>query len=420
VTCRATATDWSFAWRRFRGSPAGAVARSHGVAGLVEVFEQDRGKGGTWSFDEIQQVDGWQPWLRAQLERPRNPGSSCPVPTRHCCPASSARALRGRHHLVELFPFDYGEFRRARPWASLRDCLTTGGFPAVLAAPEGDRLLQGYFNDIVERDMRERVGARSTLPLRQLVQMLYEAAGSELSARRLATAIGVTDDTTSLYLQAAEAAYLAFACPFFAWSARKRAARQKKYYPVDTGLRRAVVTRTGEDRGKQLECGTFLALRRRYREVFYWRGRGEVDFLVLHENRPLPVQVSWDGPQPRHQQALDAFYEAHRDAHAAVFVTAETFADGLAEQASKYGVYDGKRTVGAEWLMPRAGGSIRGPLPQIGVGCWSAAQGYLRSPSTPECPKCSVCRLRCVALRCPGSCLLRGTGTGIPAVPTED
>ena len=187
---------------------------------------------------------------------------------------------------------------------------------------DGDRLLAGYFNDIVERDMRERVAARSTMPLRQLVQILYESAGSELSARRAATAIGVTDATTALYLDAAEAAFLAFSCPFFAWSARQRSARQRKWYPIDPGLRRVVVTRTGKDRGKQLECATYLVLRRRYRDVCYWRNGGEVDFVVLQEGHPVPIQVTWDEPLERHQKGIDAFYKAHRDTREAVFVTA--------------------------------------------------------------------------------------------------
>jgi hypothetical protein len=44
---------------------------------------------------------------------------------------------------------------------------------------------------------------------------------------------------------------------------------------VDTGLRRVVVTRTGQDRSKALECAVHLALRRQLGQVFYWR-----DFLV--------------------------------------------------------------------------------------------------------------------------------------------
>ena len=297
---------------------------------LVHAYEAAQGPA-TYFLDEIQHVDGWQKWLRTQLDRPRGRRFVITGSNSSLLAGELGSALTGRHLLVELFPFDFAEFRAARPDASLADYLAAGGFPGTLHTPDADLLLRGYFNDIVERDVRERVAARSTLPLRQLAQMLFESAGSELSVRRAAAAIGMTDDTTALYLQAIESAYLAFACPFFAWSARKRAARQKKYYPVDTGLRRVAVTRTGADRGKQLECATFLALRRRFREVFYWRDRGEVDFVVLHEGKPLPVQVSWEGTQERHQQALRTFYEQHREAHEAVFVSADSFAAGLGD-----------------------------------------------------------------------------------------
>ena len=97
----------------------------------------------------------------------------------------------------------------------------------------------------------------------------------------------------------------------------------------DPGLRRMVVTRTGADRGKQLECATFLVLRRRYRDVFYWRNGGEVDFVVLQNGCPVPVQVTWDAPLERHQKGLDSFFQAHRDAGEAVFVDAASFAAGL-------------------------------------------------------------------------------------------
>lgn len=61
-------------------------------------------------------------------------------------------------------------------------------------------------------------------------------------------------------MSAAESAYLIFSCPFFDWSARKRLARNNKYYPVDTALRRVSVALTGADRGKLLECAVFLGL----------------------------------------------------------------------------------------------------------------------------------------------------------------
>ena len=98
---------------------------------------------------------------------------------------------------------------------------------------------------------------------------------------------------------------------------------------MDAGLRRVVVTPGAADRGKALECAVFLALRRRFGQVFYWRGAGEVDFIVVHGREAIPVQVTADDPRERHLRALDAFYEAHPHATEAVFVTIDTFHEAL-------------------------------------------------------------------------------------------
>jgi predicted AAA+ superfamily ATPase len=282
-------------------------------------------------LDEIQGAEGWQRWLRAQLDRPRGnifviTGSNATLLS-----GELSSALSGRHLTVELFPFHLDELRRSNPDATLDDYLFGGGFPepSTMTMSDGDRLRRQYFHDIVERDIRERVRARSSLPIRQVVQMAYESAGSELSLRRVAATTGIAVDTAGSYLEACEAAYLLFSCPFFAFSARKRASRNRKYYPVDTGLRRVIVTRAGADRGKALECATYLALRRLYGDLSYWRGRGEVDFVVRQRGRIVPVQVCWDEPLERHHRALEDFYEAYPQSEEAVFVTAARFEEAL-------------------------------------------------------------------------------------------
>lgn len=301
---------------------------------FVEAFEEERGPGCVWFLDEIQHVKGWQRWLRTQLDRPRDRRFVVTGSNAHLLSGELASSLTGRHLSVELFPFDLDEYRMVKPEADLLDYLRDGGFPAPLDTPDADRLRSSYFNDIIERDVRERVGARSSQTLRRLAQMLFESAGSELSVRRVAAAMGIAADTASLYLEAIESAYLAFACSYFVWSERKRALRNKKYYPVDTGLRRVAVTRTGEDRGKMLECASYILLRKRFRDVFYWRGKGEVDFVVLRNGDPVPVQVSWEGPSERHYRALDEFYEVEPRSAEAVFVTRESYEHGLPELAA--------------------------------------------------------------------------------------
>ena len=293
----------------------------------------------TFFFDEIQWVSGWERWLRAQLDRAVHrfvvTGSNAQL-----LGGALGTVLTGRHLTVEVQPFSWAESRTLDARLGFADYLHKGGFPAVLRLAEqghqldADRLLQSYFSDIVVRDVRDRVAAQSARAVLQVAQMACEAAGSELSYRRAAAAVGVAVETAKAYLSACVDAYLLYRCPYFAWSERKRASRNPKYYPVDTGLRRMAVIHGGADRGKSLECATFLALRRRFAEVCYWRGggpgEGEVHFVVQSGERLVPIQVSWDGLEPRHERALQAFYEVFPTAAEPVVVTAGEFEAALA------------------------------------------------------------------------------------------
>lgn len=289
-------------------------------------------------LDEIQWVEGWERWLRTKLERPDRFRYVVSGSNAHLLSGELASVLTGRHITVELFPFDFAEFRCVHPGAAVADFLHRGGFPEPLASDDGDRLLRQYFIDILQRDVRERLGARSSLTLRRIVQMVFESAGAELSLRRIAAASGVAVETVAAYLDACEQAYLLFSCPWFAYSERKRSQRNRKYYPVDTALRRIAATRTGRDAGKALECAVFVELKKRHRDVFYWRGgagggrigQGEVDFVIGAGHAPTPIQVTVQGAAERHLRALDAFYEAHPHANEAVIVTLENFPDALA------------------------------------------------------------------------------------------
>ena len=300
---------------------------------LTRLFGKLRGDAETLTvfLDEIQWVNGWERWLRTKLERPGRNRFVVSGSNAHLLSGELSSVLTGRHITVELFPFDFSEFRSVHPDADLPEYLHRGGFPEPIASDEADLLLRQYFVDILQRDVRERVGARSSLALRQIVQMVFESAGCELSLRRIAAASGVAVETVSAYLQACEQAYLLFQCPWFAFSERKRSQRNRKYYPVDTALRRVAVTRAGGDAGKALECATFVELKKRYRDVFYWRGAGEVDFVIQTGGRPAPIQVTVEGAEERHLRALDDFYETFPNATEAVIVTMEDFPDILSK-----------------------------------------------------------------------------------------
>lgn len=273
-------------------------------------------------FDEIQHVAQWQKWLHRKLERPSGDTFVITGSNAALLSGDLASALTGRHRTLELFPFDLEEFRALYPNSTLEEYLARGGFPRILIDTDPENLLREYFTDIIERDVRRHVSVRSALPLVQLVKAVFESAGSEISQRRLAKMLDVSTDTMGGYLDACEAAYLILPCPYFTFSERQRVARNRKYYPIDLGLRRAVITRTGLDQGKALETLVYLKLREKYRSVYYWRQKGEVDFVTMGEDGIVPYQVSWEGAKPRHDEALSEFYEAFPQARRpAVMIT---------------------------------------------------------------------------------------------------
>ncbi len=292
---------------------------------ICSVAEENRDQPITFFLDEIQNVSNWQRWINSSLERRPEHTFVVTGSNSRLLSGEFATTLTGRHLSTELFPFDFREFRRLYPKAALKSYLIKGGFPAVLKIAEPDRLLQQYFHDIIERDVRERVSAKSSRPLLAVAQMVFESVGSETSLRRIAGAVQLSPETVNVYLQACEDAYLLFSCPYFAYSEAKRTRRNKKYYAIDTALRRAVTTKIGSDLGKDFENLVYLTLRKKTTEVFYWRGKAEVDFVVNTASGVTPIQATFSKPRERHEEGLQEFYEQFPHAREAVYVTPDTF-----------------------------------------------------------------------------------------------
>ena len=272
---------------------------------IVEFHEGESPKNLYYFFDEIQNIRHWEKWLHVQVEKKKRyfviSGSNSALLS-----GTLGKSLTGRHNTVELFPFSYAEFKKFT-YKNLDDYLLLGGFPLALSQDRPKEILRDYFRDIIERDARQRVAARSARSLTQLAKCLFESTGSETSYRSLANSFDTTPDTIRSYVDAFETTYLIMGCPYFTYSERKAVVRPKKYYPIDLGLRSAIVTKTGSDRGKNIETAVFHSLRRKYNHVSYWRDKHEVDFVIENDAGIQPVQVTMHDFHDRHFKALEEF-----------------------------------------------------------------------------------------------------------------
>lgn len=240
-------------------------------------------------FDEVHELDGWELYVLEKLDegfRVCVTGSNASL-----LKGERASKLTGRHVSVELFPFSYAEFlaftRKRRGRKSMEEYLELGGFPRYVETREESHLTE-LFDDIVYRDVVVRHGVREVSSVERLAAYLSENPGCRFSASRMLRPLGVSNaSTVTQWCDWFEDAYLFFFVPKYCDSARAQLVNPRKAYCVDTGLLQVVSTRLVFNDALRFENLVFLALRRKFRELYYFDDGGECDFVAARRHAPV-------------------------------------------------------------------------------------------------------------------------------------
>lgn len=276
---------------------------------LHELHLETYGKNPVFFFDEIQLVPGWEKFVNRMYEQ----GIKVFVTGSNAKLLSSelATTLTGRTKILELFPFSFKEYlrffnkkyklnaltvaQRAALKADLTKYLTQGGFPLV--AKEGDlELLNGWFQDILYRDIVARYNLTSISELRQTAIFLITNIGKLFSYSTLQKVSGLKS-TSSVkdFLGYFEASYLFYYLRKFDYSVKKQILNSRKLYVIDNGIHTRLGVNFSENKGRLMENAVFVELLRRKKEVFYYNGKNECDFLIV-ENLEVKeaIQVTYE------------------------------------------------------------------------------------------------------------------------------
>jgi len=256
-------------------------------------------------FDEIQNVPGWETFVRRLLDTEKVAliltGSSARLLSREI-----ATSLRGRSLSTEILPFSFAESLRhegvdlPRDWppgAKVRSILEhrferyleSGGFPEVQTISQDLRIrvLQEYIDVVIFRDVVERHRVDNLPALRYLERRLLSSPAGRFSVSKLfndlkSQGMRVGKDTLHEYLAHLEDSFLLSTIAVASASLRVRQTNPRKCYPADPALSAAVSFRASGDIGHLLETSVYLELRRRRCSVAYVATRSgyEVDFLT--------------------------------------------------------------------------------------------------------------------------------------------
>ena len=287
---------------------------------VYETYLEEQEPGGRvfLFFDEIQNVQSWEAWVKKMYDKNRDVKFIITGSSSSLLQKEYSSLLTGRVITTAVYPLSFSECLsfagldlgdRTRGYLlnqkpaikrKLSGYMRYGGFPeVVLQGMERFKIeqLKNYFTGIIARDVLLRYSLRDASKIEGLSHLLLTSIAAPVSARRLGNTLGISPHTVLDYIRILEEVCLVQTLPFFSYSLKEQVSRQKKVYCIDSGIRNAIGFTFSMDMGRTAENIVFLSLKRKGSEVFYWKNEKgwEVDFVVKSGlDVGELVQVCWD------------------------------------------------------------------------------------------------------------------------------
>lgn len=264
---------------------------------LFQVLVELYGKRKIFLLDEIQNVRGWERFVRRMSDEGYKfyiTGSNASLLSKEL-----GTKLTGRYLTVEVFPFSFGEFLRflkidypqkkllttentAEVTSLLNMYLEKGGIPSMLRFPELETG-KSLYDDVLYRDIANRYKIKEDQALKELAFYLMSNYSTQFSFNKLKSALGLGSvNTVKNFVQYLISGWLVFTINRFDYSVKKQQVLPKKVYVIDTGLANKVGFFFSKNTGKALENLVFLELRRRREDIYYYQTPSdrEIDFYL--------------------------------------------------------------------------------------------------------------------------------------------
>ena len=276
-------------------------------------------------LDEIHNIRGWESWV----DRLHRQGAGIFITSsRSNLRHEFSSRFAGESKILKLFPFSFKEYllmkgaRIPEPnflTPSLSDemlCMflqyfENGGFPDVIK--NGDiRISQKYFEESLQKGVAAGYDIQNTGGLKKLAIFLISNMASEYSFDTLKKVSGIEDEETiSSYLDYLEDIFLLYRVPKLNNFQENGMGKDVpcKVYAGDTGFFKAVYPDYPDSLGLRFENLVFLELLRREKQISYFQGQKECDFLIKEKDSQkisaaIQVSVYFGSPAAREREIL--------------------------------------------------------------------------------------------------------------------
>ena len=228
-----------------------------------------------------------------------------------------ATLLAGRYIEIHVLPLSFKEYfqnQTDEPSVAFQTYLEKGGFPFTTQIDD-EKTYKDYVNGIVNtvliKDILTRKKRSDATLVEQLAKFLTDSAANLISVKKIAdtlTSMGqkTSNDTISSYLSAFNEAFLFYKCDRYDIAGKKYLSINSKYYPVDQGLRKALLGSKRPNIGNRLETIVYFELIRRGYDVYVGIvGKLEIDFVAIKDGTTSYYQVAYSvGEEATYQREV--------------------------------------------------------------------------------------------------------------------
>jgi len=252
-------------------------------------------KGQLYLFlDEIQLVENWERFGVSLYDQKRKVKIFVTGSSSKLLKKEISTLLSGRFISEMVFPLNFKEFLQFKNvlyqgvqtpeiYHHLKEYLEFGGFPRIVLENDHSKkikLLEEYYSSIVERDVITRNKIKNTREIKELLLFLLSNIGNQVSTYNIEKSLGIFNENVRRYFEYFQEAFLIDLVDFFSYKVKQQIYNPKKIYCVDSGLATIAAFKFSENKGKIMENVVFNHLKQEKKEIFYWKNKTEIDFVI--------------------------------------------------------------------------------------------------------------------------------------------
>lgn len=270
-------------------------------------------------FDEIQRIEGWELFVMRLFKHYSKhvfiSGSNADMLSQELNTALRGWPLEYKEYPLSFLEYcqfkgiptdSYLEKDLALLRCSFDAFVHEGGYPEVVLESSRvmkDKLLQGYFNAMIFRDLIDRYKLSNPERVKYTIKRLMAGMTKPASINAIYNDMRsqgrkVTKDDLYNITDKACSVFLLYKVTKFDLSFKKETSALPKYYCVDNGLRQSVLLPGKDDDGILFENAVFLQLLRNLpdgQKICYFLRNKECDFVIQTETSVKElIQVCWD------------------------------------------------------------------------------------------------------------------------------